>query len=74
MEKIMKTNESAIDRIIRVIIGLAFGSLVLFHVVTGTAAIVIGVIGVIVLLTGLVGFCAIYAVFGLSTCKVTKKT
>jgi hypothetical protein len=66
----VKTNESAVDRIIRVVLGLALGSLVAFKVVTGVAAIVVGIAGGVVLLTGVVGFCAIYALFGMSTCKV----
>jgi hypothetical protein len=72
MEDIMKTNESAADRIIRVVLGLALISLVLFKVVAGVAAIVVGIAGGVILLTGLVGFCAIYALFGLSTHKATK--
>ncbi len=69
----MKTNESSVDRIIRVVLGLALGSLVAFKVVTGAAAIAIGIAGGVVLLTGLVGFCALYALSGLSTCKVPAK-
>jgi hypothetical protein len=72
LEDIMKTNESAADRIIRVVLGLVLGSLVAFKVVTGAAAIVVGIGAGIVLLTGVVGFCAIYALFGLSTHKGAK--
>jgi hypothetical protein len=65
----MKTNESWTDRIIRIILGLALGALVLLKIVTGVAAIVVGVVAAIIFLTGVVGFCAIYALFGLSTHK-----
>jgi hypothetical protein len=68
----MKSNESAADRIIRIILGLVLAALVLFKVVTGAAAIVIGIGAAILLITGLVGFCAIYALFGICTCKVPK--
>lgn len=68
----MKSNESAADRIIRIILGLVLGALVVFKVVTGVAAIVIGIAAAIFLITGLIGFCAIYALFGICTCKTTK--
>jgi hypothetical protein len=69
----MKRNENAVDRVIRVIFGLALVVLVSLKVVTGVAAIVLGVVGGIVFLTGVVGFCAIYALLGLSSCKVPGK-
>lgn len=68
----MKSNESAADRIIRIILGLVLAALVAFKVVTGTAAIVIGIGAAILLITGLAGFCAIYALLGICTCKVPK--
>jgi hypothetical protein len=70
----MKANESAADRVIRGVLGLVLGSLVVFKVVTGAAAIVVGVGAGIILITGLVGFCALYALFGFSTCKVKKNS
>jgi len=67
----MKINEGTTDRIIRVIIG----SLVLvagYFWLVGTAQIVAYVIGATALITGLVGFCGLYAIFGVSTCKIKK--
>lgn len=66
----MKTNESAADRTIRVVLGLVLAALAGFNMVNGVAAIVVGVGAAIMLLTGLVGFCPLYALFGFSTCKV----
>jgi uncharacterized membrane protein YgaE (UPF0421/DUF939 family) len=66
----MKTNESKSDRVIRVVIGVVLGLLVAFKVVTGGFAIALGIVAAIAIITGLVGFCAIYALFGLSTCKI----
>lgn len=65
----MKTNESAADRIIRVVLALALAALIPLKIVTGAAAIAVGAVAGIVFLTGVVGFCAIYALFGLSTHK-----
>jgi|WetSurMetagenome_2_1015567.scaffolds.fasta_scaffold00229_14 hypothetical protein len=65
----MRANESAADRIVRVVLGLALAALIPLKIVTGAAAIAVGVVAGIALVTGLVGFCAIYALFGLATNK-----
>lgn len=66
----MITNESTIDRIIRVVIGIA--ALVgAFAVGLGSVGgIILAVVGVVMLVTAAVGFCPLYRVFGMSTCKV----
>jgi hypothetical protein len=69
----MFANESIADRILRVVLGIALGLLVVLKVATGTLAIVAGIASGIALVTGIVGFCAIYALFGFSTCKVAQK-
>lgn len=59
----MKANMGSVDRIIRVILGLAILALgLIFHSWWG-------LVGIIPILTGLVGWCALYAPFGISTCK-----
>jgi len=73
MEVIMKTNESKTDRIIRILLGSILGSLILLKVVTGTIAVIVGIVSILMLFTGFLGFCAIYALFGISTCKVKNK-
>jgi hypothetical protein len=60
----MPTNEGALDRIIRVVVGLAIVSLVFIGPQTPW-----GWLGLVPLLTGLVGFCPAYALFGFSTCR-----
>lgn len=60
----MPTNEGAVDRIIRVVVGLAIVSLVFIGPQTPW-----GWLGLVPLLTGLVGFCPAYALFGVSTCR-----
>jgi hypothetical protein len=69
----MKANESVADRVIRVALGIILGLLVAFKVVTGGLAIAIGIVAALAIITGLVGFCALYALLGLSTNKVTKE-
>jgi Inner membrane protein YgaP-like, transmembrane domain len=65
----MKLNVGSTDRAIRVLVGLVLIALGLFHVVTGTWAIVLYVIGAIQVITGLVRFCPVYLPFGISTAR-----
>jgi membrane-associated protease RseP (regulator of RpoE activity) len=60
----MITNEGTVDRVIRVVAGLAILSLVF----VGPAS-PWGWLGLVPLLTGLVGFCPAYALLGIRTCK-----
>ena len=60
-------NESAWDRIVRVVLGLALLYLWVGGVLSGAVAIVVGIVGIILLITGLVGFCPLYRVLGFST-------
>jgi hypothetical protein len=64
----MKSNVGGIDRILRIVIGLALIALTL----TGTIG-VWGWIGVVPLLTAGLGVCPLYSVLGFSTCPVKAK-
>lgn len=61
-------NEHAIDRVLRIVLGLGLLSLV----VTGPQTLW-GLIGLIPLVTGVLGTCPVYSLFGLSTCPVSDK-
>ncbi|MFN3463282.1 MAG: DUF2892 domain-containing protein [Terricaulis sp.] len=63
----MTINEGTLDRIIRVIVGLAIISLVFIGPKTPWAWF-----GLVPLLTGLIGFCPAYALFGIRTCPARK--
>jgi hypothetical protein len=65
----MKTNESSIDRYIRVILGIALLVLNFTGIVTGTLGWVFVGIGALALLTGLIGFCPLYALLRIKTNK-----
>lgn len=69
----MKQNMGAIDRVIRIILAIVVLVLYLTGNITGTAAIILGIIAVIFFLTSLVGFCPAYVLFGISTKKTKKK-
>lgn len=65
----MKKNMGQTDRIIRIIAAIVIAVLYFAHVITGTLAIVLGVIAVIFLVTSLIGFCPLYTLLGVSTKK-----
>lgn len=62
----MTTNMGSIDRVIRIIIGLALLWYALLAPATGYNWI--GWIGVIPLVTALLGNCPLYSVIGVNTC------
>lgn len=64
----MKTNVGGIDRILRIVLGLALIALTL----TGTIG-VWGWIGVVPLATAALGFCPLYTVLGFSSCPLKAK-
>lgn len=65
----MKKNMGVADRIIRVLIAIAFVAMYATETVTGTMGIVLLVLAVVFVLTSLISYCPLYAPFGLSTCK-----
>lgn len=65
----MKKNMGSIDRIIRLAIVALIAILYFTNVISGTWAIVLGVVAVVFLLTSLVGVCPLYMPFGISTKK-----
>ena len=65
----MKMNEGPVDRIIRVIIGIALVALGLLGVASGVWIWVAYILGAILLITGIVGFCPLYKLFKFSTAK-----
>ena len=58
----MKANVGSIDKILRIVVGLALILLAAFHYIGWW-----GYIGVVPLLTGLFNFCPAYTLIGLNT-------
>mgnify|MGYP006280184907 FL=1 len=69
----MKKNVGTADQIIRVVIAAIAAGLIIFKALTGTWAIVVGIVGVVMLITAVTGFCGLYKVFGMSTCPAKPK-
>lgn len=68
----MKKNMGSADRIIRVIIALIIATLYFMKIISGTLAIVLGVLAVVFFLTSMISVCPLYMPFGLSTCAKEK--
>lgn len=64
----MKKNIGRVDRVIRIIFGLALLSLTFIGPKT-----MWGLIGFIPLITAVVNFCPVYALFGMNTCSLEER-
>lgn len=65
MKSFFSTNEGFVDRVLRVVAGLAVLSLTVVGPHT-----MWGLLGAVPLITGLVGTCPVYSILGISTCPV----
>lgn len=63
----MKLNVGGIDRILRIVVGLALVAWALF-----ANGPVWAWIGIVPLATGAIGFCPLYPMIGMSTCSTKK--
>jgi len=69
----MKQNMGTLDRIIRFILAVIIGILYFTGQISGTAAIVLGIIAIAFILTSAVGHCPAYTPLKLSTKKDNKE-
>lgn len=65
----MKKNMGTADRIIRATIVVIIAVLYFAGQLSGTVAIVLGIVAVAFLVTSFIGWCPSYVPFGISTCK-----
>jgi hypothetical protein len=73
----MESNVGKIDRIFRLIFGVAFVLVGLIYLAAPISYVVV-VVGLILLVTGLVGYCSVYSILGINTvghpiCDVEKE-
>jgi hypothetical protein len=66
----MKLNESGLDRIIRVVVGIVLLALYFTGSVAGGLGILFVVLGAVLLITGAIGFCPLYALLKIRTNKI----
>ena len=67
MSKIFPRNEHQLERLVRIVFGLAVLSLVVVGPRTPWA-----LLGLVPLLTGLLGSCPLYTLLGVSTCRLDR--
>ena len=68
----MTKNMGGADRIIRILLAIVIGILYFTDRITGTAAIILGIIAIVFLLTSFTGTCPLYIPMKISTKKKTK--
>lgn len=68
-DQAMKTNVGGIDKVLRIVAGLALLSLI--FILEGNARWW-GLIGIVPLLTGTLGWCPAYTLIGLNTCPAKR--
>ncbi len=69
MGELVIKNMGTADRAIRTLLALAVAALYFTGRISGTLAIVLGVLAVVFLATSLIGWCPAYLPFGWSTCR-----
>ncbi len=65
------TNESSLDRDLRIVLGIVFTILAIFYL-PPVFGIVSGVLAAIMFITSAIGFCPLYAVLGINTAASQK--
>lgn len=66
----MKTNVGGIDKVLRIIVGIALLSMLIWG--DGNMRW-FGLVGLVPLGTGLMGWCPLYTLFGFNTCPLTDR-
>lgn len=66
----MKKNMGTTDRTVRIIVAIIAAALYFSGTITGTLGIIALVVAAVFVLTSFISFCPLYAIFGISTCKV----
>ncbi len=65
----MVKNMGTTDRVVRVVVAAIIAILYFANVISGTLAIILGILALIFLATSVVGFCPLYVPFKFSTRK-----
>lgn len=68
----MKKNMGTADKSIRIILAVVIAILYYTNVISGTTAIILGIVALILILTSFISFCPLYLPFGISTLRKKK--
>lgn len=64
----MKKNMGSLDKALRMLVAVAVAILYFTNVISGTTAIILGVLAIIFVITSFLSFCPLYLPFGINTC------
>ena len=65
----MKKNIGTFDQIVRLIVAAVIAALYFTNVISGTLAIILGIVAVMMVLTSTIRFCPLYLPYGIHTIK-----
>ncbi len=65
----MSKNMNFTDQVIRILAAIIVFILIAAGTLSGTAAIILGVVSVVLVITGFTGFCPLYRILGIRTIK-----
>lgn len=68
----MKKNMGSLDKAIRIVIAAVIAILYFTNVISGTAAIILGILAIIFVITSFISFCPLYLPLKISTLKKKK--
>ena len=68
----MKMNMGTADKAIRILVAVVIAVLYFTNTISGTLAIVLGILAIVFLLTSFISFCPLYLPFGINTFKKKK--
>ncbi|MBX3163742.1 MAG: DUF2892 domain-containing protein [Bacteroidetes bacterium] len=69
----MKKNMGTSDKAIRILVAIVIAALYFTNVISGTAAIILGILALVFVLTSFISFCPLYLPFGINTLKKKKQ-
>ncbi len=69
----MKKNIGTIDKTLRILVAILIAALYFTGQISGTAALVLGILAVVFAITAFINFCPIWAALGINTLGRKKK-
>lgn len=68
----MKKNMGAADKAVRILIAVIIAILYYTNIISGTVALVLGILAIVFVVTSFISFCPLYLPFGINTSKKKK--
>ena len=65
----MKKNMGSADRVLRIVLAAIVGVLSALNIISGSTAIILGILAIVFVVTSFVSFCPLYLPLGISTIK-----